>query len=267
MWRVICLNPDCRWTTEDARRRLSEVDRPHRLRSRRRRLNQLTWLLQISIALIVVTAATIVDGRHRTHRVTLDTLDTRVRRQRTLDTAAILQELTSVGRGGSTRRETVVRLDIVVVRRCLTDPLVGGLVGTAVSAAILWFHHRRCSSKKADVITLVVIKNGCRVIVRNFSLMSRTSFASMTIIYSSLGPHCCRVVWASTGIAAACLRHRTSYCTFLLKRCEPHGIPSPRSHSYMVHITVYLTVMSSFSDITNISNFGHSLKTDNCYIP
>ena len=88
-----------------------------------------------------------------------------------------------------------------------------------------------------------------------------------SIIYSSPGPRCCCVVWASATIAAAWLRHRTDYCSFLLERREQHGVPSPCGHSCMVYVTVCLTVMPSFSDITDLSTIGHSFKTDRSRTP
>ena len=84
----------------------------------------------------------------------------------------------------------------------------------------------------------------------------------MSIIYSSPGPRCCWVVWASATIAAAWLRHRTDYCAFLLKRCEPHGVLSPCGHSCMVCAIVCLTVMPPFSDTTDVSTIDHSFTMD-----
>ena len=86
------------------------------------------------------------------------------------------------------------------------------------------------------------------------------------MIYSSLGLHCC-VVWASATNAAAWFRHRTDYCAILLERREPHGVPSPCGLSCMVCATVCLTVMPSFSDITDVSTSDHSFKTDRSHTP
>ena len=69
--------------------------------------------------------------------------------------------------------------------------------------------------------------------------------APSSIIYSSPGPHCCCVVWASATHAATWLRHRMN-CTFLLERREPNGVPSPCGHSCMVCATVCLTVVIVF---------------------
>ena len=49
------------------------------------------------------------------------------------------------------------------------------------------------------------------------------------------------------------LRHGTDYCASLLKRREPHGVPSPRGHRCTVCATVSLAVTPSFSDITDVS--------------
>ena len=54
---------------------------------------------------------------------------------------------------------------------------------------------------------------------------------------------------------------------FLLERREPHGVPSPCGHRFMVYATVCLTVVPSFSDINNVSTIGHSFKTDRSRIP
>ena len=72
------------------------------------------------------------------------------------------------------------------------------------------------------------------------------------------------IVWASTIIAVALLRHISDYYALLLERHEPLGVPSPCGHSCMVCVcaTVCLTVMPSFSDITDVSTIGHNLKTD-----
>ena len=87
------------------------------------------------------------------------------------------------------------------------------------------------------------------------------------MIYSSPGHRCCCFVWASATIAAAWLRHRTDYCAFLLQRREPHGVPSPRCHSFMACATICLTVIPSFSDITDVSTMGQSVKTDRSSTP
>ena len=91
--------------------------------------------------------------------------------------------------------------------------------------------------------------------------------APTSIIYSSMGPRCYCVVWASATNTAAWLRHRTDYCAFLLERLEPHGVPGPCGHSCMVCATVCLTVMPSFSDITDVSTIGLSFKTDRSRTP
>ena len=69
---------------------------------------------------------------------------------------------------------------------------------------------------------------------------------------SSMGTRCYCVVWASATNAAAWLRYRTDYCAFRLERREPHGVPSPCGHNRMVCAIVCLTVMPSFSDLTNV---------------
>ena len=55
--------------------------------------------------------------------------------------------------------------------------------------------------------------------------------------------------------------------TFLLERRERHGVPSPRGQSCMVCDTVCLTVMSPFSDITDVLTIGHSFKTERSRTP
>ena len=81
------------------------------------------------------------------------------------------------------------------------------------------------------------------------------------IIYSIPG-HCCCVVWARATIAAAWIKRGRDCCAFLLERREPHGVPSPCSHSCTACATVCLTVVPSFSDITDVSTIGHSFKND-----
>ena len=88
-----------------------------------------------------------------------------------------------------------------------------------------------------------------------------------SIIYSSPGPRCCCVVWASATNAVAWLWHRTDYCAFLHERREPQGVPSPCGHSCRVCAIVCLTVMPSFSDTTDVSTTGHSFKTDRSRTP
>ena len=73
-----------------------------------------------------------------------------------------------------------------------------------------------------------------------------------SIIYSSTGPRCSFVVWASATNAAAWLRHRTDHCACLLEKREQHGVSSPCDRRCMVCATVYLTVMPSFSDMTDV---------------
>ena len=87
------------------------------------------------------------------------------------------------------------------------------------------------------------------------------------MIYSSSRPHCYRVVCASATNVAAWLRHTTDYCAFLLERGEPHGVPSPCGHSFMMCATDCLTFMPLFLDITDVSNKDHSFKTDRSPIP
>ena len=86
-------------------------------------------------------------------------------------------------------------------------------------------------------------------------------------MYSSPGPRCCCVVWASATTAAYWLRHRTDYCACFLERREPHGVPSSCDHSCMVCANVCLTVMPSFSVITDVSPMGHSFKIDRSRTP
>ena len=57
--------------------------------------------------------------------------------------------------------------------------------------------------------------------------------APTSITYSAPRPRCSCVVWASATNATAWLRNRTDYCAFLLKRCEPHGVPSSCGRSCM----------------------------------
>ena len=85
----------------------------------------------------------------------------------------------------------------------------------------------------------------------------------MIIMYSSTELRCCCVVWASATIVAARLTHRTDYCAFLLEWREPHFVPNPCGHSCMVCPTVSLTVMPSYSDITDVSNICQSFRTNN----
>ena len=44
---------------------------------------------------------------------------------------------------------------------------------------------------------------------------------------------------------------------------EPHGIPSPYYHSCVVCVTICLTVMTSFSNTTDVSTTDCSFKTNN----
>ena len=103
-----------------------------------------------------------------------------------------------------------------------------------------------------------------------------TTFVNVTCVfiwpptsmkYPSPGHRCCCIVWASAINAAAWLRHKTDYCAFLLERREPHGVPSPCSHTCMGCAAVCLTVMPSFSDTTDVSTIGHSFKTDRIRTP
>ena len=78
---------------------------------------------------------------------------------------------------------------------------------------------------------------------------------------------CCSAIRARATIAAAWLTYRMDSCAFLLERHEPHGIPSPCGHSCMVCATVCLTILPSFSDITDVSTISHSFKTERSRTP
>ena len=80
-------------------------------------------------------------------------------------------------------------------------------------------------------------------------------FSPTSIIYSTPEPVVV-LVRASPIIDAALLRDRTDYCTFLIERREPQGVPSSCDHSCIV------AVIPSFSDITDVSTIVHRLKTD-----
>ena len=53
----------------------------------------------------------------------------------------------------------------------------------------------------------------------------------------------------------------------LSPRKELHGVPSPCGLSYKVCVTVCLTGVPSFSDITDVSTIGQSSKTDRSRTP
>ena len=79
------------------------------------------------------------------------------------------------------------------------------------------------------------------------------------------GPHyCCCVVWASAAIAAVWLRHRTDYCTFLLRRRKPHGVPSPCSHGFMVCccLSKSYAIVFRYTLRCYVLTIGHSFKTN-----
>ena len=63
-------------------------------------------------------------------------------------------------------------------------------------------------------------------------------------------------------MAAAWLGHITDYCAFLLEWRDPHTY---LDHGAAVEWCV-LTAMPSFSDLTDLSTFGHSFKTDSLRI-
>ena len=48
---------------------------------------------------------------------------------------------------------------------------------------------------------------------------------------------------------------------------EPHGVSSPFDHGCKVCVTVCLKIMPSFSDITDVSTIGDSLKADSSGTP
>ena len=82
-----------------------------------------------------------------------------------------------------------------------------------------------------------------------------------------IGARCCCVIWASITNLAAWLGHWTDYCAFRLERRVPHGVHSPYWYSCMICATVCLTVMPSFSDITDVSAISHRFKTDRSCTP
>ena len=85
-----------------------------------------------------------------------------------------------------------------------------------------------------------------------------------SIIYSSPGPRRCFSYEPVQQMQQLGLDTEWIIVPFALK---PHGIPSLCGHSYMICASVCLTVMPSFSDITDVLTIGHSFKTDRSRTP
>ena len=112
--------------------------------------------------------------------------------------------------------------------------------------------------KKAKIVDGTRSWSNCQVVYSNLCIYLATYeyriplTAAPLMLYRMGQRHYC----------GSCLDTELIIVPFLLERREPHGVSSPCGHRCMVCATVCLTVMPSFSYITDVSIIGHRFKTD-----